>query len=33
VSYAFSPAVSARLEVQKPTSDSTNLSAGVSFQF
>ena len=31
--YAFTPAVSARLEVQKPTSDATNLSAGVSFQF
>ncbi|SFD24991.1 outer membrane beta-barrel protein [Massilia yuzhufengensis] len=33
VSYAFTPAVSARLEVQKPSSDSTNLSAGVAFQF
>ncbi|KFI07558.1 outer membrane beta-barrel protein [Massilia sp. BSC265] len=33
VSYAFSPAVSARLEVQKPASDATNLSAGVAFQF
>lgn len=33
MSYAFSPAVSARLEVQKPTSDATNVSAGVSFQF
>ena len=31
--YAFTPAVSARLEVQKPASDATNLSAGVSFQF
>lgn len=33
VSYAFNPQVSARLEVQKPSSDATNLSAGVSFQF
>ena len=33
VSYAFSPAVSARVEVQKPASDATNLSAGVAFQF
>lgn len=33
LNYAFTPAVSARLEVQKPASDATNLSAGVSFQF
>lgn len=33
LSYAFTPAVSARLEVQKPASDATNLSAGVAFQF
>ena len=33
VSYAFTSAVSARVEVQKPSSDSTNVSAGVSFQF
>jgi len=32
-SYAFSPAVSARVEVQKPASDATNVSAGVAFQF
>ena len=31
--YAFTPAVSARVEVQKPASDVTNVSAGVSFQF
>ena len=33
LSYAFTPAVSARVEVQKPASEATNLSAGVSFQF
>jgi OOP family OmpA-OmpF porin len=33
MSYAFSPTVSARLEVQKPASDATNLSTGVAFQF
>lgn len=33
VSYAITPAVSTRVEVQKPTSDSTNVSAGVAFQF
>jgi OOP family OmpA-OmpF porin len=33
VSYAFTPAVSARLEVQKPASDATNVSAGVAFAF
>jgi OOP family OmpA-OmpF porin len=31
--YAFTPAVSARIEVQRPSSDSTNLSAGVVFKF
>ena len=31
--YAFSPTVAARIEVQKPSSDSTNLSAGVVFSF
>lgn len=31
--YAFTPAVSARLEVQKPASDATNVSAGVAVQF
>lgn len=33
VAYSFSPAISARLEVQKPMSDMTNLSAGVSYKF
>jgi len=33
VGYAFTPAVSARLELQKPASDVANLSVGVSFQF
>ena len=33
MSYAITPAVSARLEVQKPASDVTNVSAGVAFQF
>ena len=31
--YAFSPVVSARLEVQKPDSDLTKLVAGVAFKF
>lgn len=31
--YQFTPTVAGRLEVQKPTSDSTNLSAGVVFSF
>ena len=31
--YAFSPTVAGRIEVQKPTSDSTNVSAGVVFSF
>ncbi|MES3022085.1 MAG: porin family protein [Pseudomonadota bacterium] len=33
VAYSFSPAVSARLEIQKPMSDLTNLSLGVSYKF
>lgn len=33
LNYDFSPTVSARVEFQKPTSDSTNVSAGVSFKF
>jgi OOP family OmpA-OmpF porin len=33
MSYAITPAVAARVEVQKPASDATNLSAGVAFQF
>ncbi|MGI4718051.1 MAG: outer membrane beta-barrel protein [Janthinobacterium lividum] len=33
VGYAFTPAVSARLELQRPGSDATNLSVGVSYQF
>jgi len=32
-SYAFTPAVSGRVELQRAGSDTTNLSAGVSFQF
>lgn len=31
--YAFTPNVSARLELQKPEEDTTNLSVGVAFQF
>ncbi|WP_020653400.1 porin family protein [Massilia niastensis] len=31
--YAFSPQISGRVEVQKPTSDTTNVSAGVVFNF
>lgn len=31
--YAFSPTIMGRLEVQKPESDVTNISAGVSFRF
>jgi OOP family OmpA-OmpF porin len=31
--YNFSPTVAGRVEVQKPSSDSTNLSVGVAFQF
>ena len=33
VAYAFSPDISARFELQKPTSDSTNVSAGLLFKF
>lgn len=33
VAYSFSPSISARLELQKPVSDLTNLSAGVSYKF
>lgn len=33
VAYAFTPAVSARVELQKPAKDVSNLSVGVSFQF
>jgi len=33
VGYKFSETVSGRLEVQKPHSDTTNISAGVSFRF
>ena len=32
-SYAFTPAVSGRVELQRAASDITNLSAGVAFQF
>lgn len=31
--YNFSPTVAGRVEVQKPSSDSTNVSVGVAFQF
>lgn len=31
--YAFTPAVSGRIEVQRPTGDSSNVSAGVVFSF
>ena len=33
VGYAFTPNVSTRLELQRPGSDATNLSIGVSYQF
>lgn len=33
VSYNFTPAIAARIEVQKPMSDLTNLNAGVSYTF
>lgn len=33
VSYALSPTLSTRLEVQKPASGATNVSAGLAFQF
>jgi OmpA-OmpF porin, OOP family len=31
--YAFTPAISARLEFQKPSSDSQNVSIGLAYQF
>jgi OOP family OmpA-OmpF porin len=33
VSYAFTPTASARVEIQKPHSDLTNISVGVAFKF
>ncbi|MCD2519122.1 outer membrane beta-barrel protein [Massilia sp. G4R7] len=33
VGYAFTPNVSTRLELQRPGSDATNLSVGISYQF
>ncbi|KQQ91893.1 porin family protein [Massilia sp. Leaf139] len=33
VGYAFNPAISARLEFQKPSSDSQNVSIGLAYQF
>jgi OOP family OmpA-OmpF porin len=33
VGYQFTPVVSARIELQKPTSDSRNISAGIAFAF
>ena len=33
LNYSFTPAISGRIEVQKPSSDSTNLSVGVAFKF
>lgn len=33
LSYTFSPAISGRLEVQKPSSDITKLAAGVAYHF
>lgn len=33
VGYSFTPTISGRIEFQKPTSDSQNLSAGVAFAF
>ena len=33
VGYDFTPTIAGRLEVQKPSSDSTNFSAGVVFKF
>jgi OOP family OmpA-OmpF porin len=33
VGYAFSPKLAGRIEVQKPTSDSTNVGASVVYQF
>jgi OOP family OmpA-OmpF porin len=33
LNYSFTPAISGRLEAQKPSSDSTNYGAGVVFKF
>jgi len=33
LSYAFTPAISGRLEVQKPHSDITKIAAGVAYNF
>jgi OOP family OmpA-OmpF porin len=33
LNYSFSPVISGRVEVQKPSSDSTNISVGVAFKF
>jgi len=33
VSYTFTPNISARFEVQKPTSDSTNYGVGIVYKF
>ncbi|MFC0252134.1 outer membrane beta-barrel protein [Massilia consociata] len=33
VGYAFTPTISARIELQRPASDTHNVSAGVAFQF
>ncbi len=33
VGYAFTPVISGRLELQKPMSDLTTLTAGVAFKF
>jgi OOP family OmpA-OmpF porin len=33
LNYSFTPVISGRVEVQKPSSDSTNISVGVAFKF
>jgi OOP family OmpA-OmpF porin len=33
LNYSFTPAIAGRIEVQKPSSDSTNVSVGVAFKF
>jgi opacity protein-like surface antigen len=33
LNFSFTPAIAGRVEVQKPSSDSTNLSVGVAFKF
>jgi OOP family OmpA-OmpF porin len=33
LNYSFNPVMSGRIEVQKPSSDSTNISVGVAFKF